>query len=113
MSDVPARCPFCGSDQIDFFKADVGVDWGFMGCAKCQTEGPIGNDDIRALARWNRRDPAALRTVATEARNAALREAIAAVEDVEDPAFNRAIYHSIEAIRALLKDDPTFGMRPR
>jgi Lar family restriction alleviation protein len=60
MSDAPAkRCPFCGSDKIGFSKADVGVDCGSVGCEKCQTEGPIGGNEIRAIAAWNRRDPAA------------------------------------------------------
>ncbi len=60
MSNVPVRCPFCGSDQIGFSRADVGVDCGSVGCEKCQCEGPIGGNEIRAVAAWNRRDPAAI-----------------------------------------------------
>ncbi len=60
MSDAPARCPFCGSDKIGFSKADVGVDCGSVGCEKCQCEGPIGGNENRAIAAWNRRDPAAI-----------------------------------------------------
>lgn len=52
-------CPFCGSDDIDWFETpNDNPETGYYGVALmcvCGAQGPSGGDHHEALERWNNR----------------------------------------------------------
>jgi Lar family restriction alleviation protein len=53
MASTPplCRCPFCGVENPHLEETDV-RSWAVV-CGSCGTIGPVGNDEVQAIARWN------------------------------------------------------------
>ena len=43
-------CPFCGSDDVQYYPAD-----GYVECLKCEGSGPVEDRDMGIGVRWDRR----------------------------------------------------------
>lgn len=52
-SATMSRCPFCGIENPHLEETDV-RSWAVV-CGSCGTIGPVGRDEVQAVARWNRR----------------------------------------------------------
>ena len=46
-----SRCPFCGVENPHLEETDV-RSWAVV-CGSCGAIGPVGNDEVKAVARWN------------------------------------------------------------
>jgi hypothetical protein len=62
-AEIKEKCPFCGNDSKDEFAVSSETMSGsgasalnvFNVCCPCGAEGPDGDTDEEAVARWNRR----------------------------------------------------------
>jgi Lar family restriction alleviation protein len=44
------RCPFCGSQDIDYLEVEAGYQ---LACGGCHAQGPERQTDMEALIAWN------------------------------------------------------------
>ena len=57
------RCPFCGSEELDFCRTNRNAAW--VRCTQCGAESESGRTRQQAIGNWNRRvnSPGAARFV--------------------------------------------------
>jgi Lar family restriction alleviation protein len=48
-------CPFCGSSGVEVTNVGYAPFWSIVWCMTCGAHGPLKEDNVRAIAAWNRR----------------------------------------------------------